>query len=45
MTYDRRRATLLFAALLVVLLSIILAGLVVLDLAPWPVHQGTASND
>jgi hypothetical protein len=45
MTYDRRRATLLFATLLVILLSIALAGLLALDLAPWPMLQGTASSD
>ena len=42
MTYDRRRATLLFAALLTALLSV---GLVALDVAPWPTREGTASID
>lgn len=45
MTYDRRRATLLFAALLAVLLSVALGGVVVLDVAPWPTSEGTASID
>jgi hypothetical protein len=45
MSYDRRRATLLFAALLAILLSIALAGLLALELAPWPGQEGTASND
>jgi hypothetical protein len=45
MTYSRRRTTLLFAALLAVLSSIALAGLLALKLAPWPVQPGTTSND
>jgi hypothetical protein len=45
MTYDRRRATLLFAALLTALLSVALGGLVALDVAPWPTREGTASID
>lgn len=44
-TYNRRRATLLFAALLGVLLLVALGGLVVLDVAPWPTREGTASID
>lgn len=43
MTYDRRRTTLLLAALLMALLSIALAGLLALDLAPWPAREGTES--